>query len=631
MYFIDFLHLKSLFLLKRKNSLARVLYNHAAKLPYNRNIFYSVFLSLLYALIFTPFLIAAQSDTTRFAVIGDYGHAGSGERDVANLVKSWDPEFIITTGDNNYPDGAASTIDANIGQFYHNFIFPYTGTYGAGAATNRFFPTLGNHDWHTSDLKPYLDYFTLPGNERYYDFVVGSVHFFVIDSEESEPDGNSEDSVQGKWLREKLATATEQWKLVYFHHSPYSSGKHGSQEVMQWHFKEWGATAVLSGHDHTYERLIVNDFPYFVNGLGGVERYSFKKIVSGSQIRYNADFGAMLVQANSGNITFQFFNTDDNLIDSYSLTSTSSAGLVSPTNLHAANVFANEINLTWKDNSNDEGGFQIERCQSANCTNFAQIAQVGAGVINYVDASLLQDEYVYRVRAFNDTEISAYSNTAGASTNITAQLFSDDFEDGLIDSIKWNLGLFSRSLSNFEAEITVVEQNGQLIIKPLALKDGSLYNGYQSAKRWDLTKSSAVVEVAQTAENKAATIFSIGIDNSNWVSFRAKGDTLYLENRTNGITSRTSIDYDKTNHRFWRFRYNQTRDQIIFETSASGSNWDSQRTLSREIPISRILIELGAGTHEPVSQPGTAIFDNFRLINPYRRLKSRKLRNGNLL
>src|SRR5882724_11291597 len=92
----------------------------------------------------------AQSATIRFAVTGDYGDDTTAERDVANLVKSWNPDFVITVGDNNYPDGTASSIDANIGQYYHSFIFPYTGTYGDGATTNRFFPCLGNHDWVTT-------------------------------------------------------------------------------------------------------------------------------------------------------------------------------------------------------------------------------------------------------------------------------------------------------------------------------------------------------------------------------------------------------------------------------------------------------------------------------------------------
>ncbi|MBZ0159711.1 MAG: metallophosphoesterase, partial [bacterium] len=117
----------------------------------------------------------AQSASVRFAVIGDYGFAGQPEADVANLVKSWNPDFIITVGDNNYPSGAVSTIDNNIGQYYHDFISPYLGLWGPGATINRFFPSLGNHDWATTGAQPYLDYFTLPNNERYYDVVWGPV------------------------------------------------------------------------------------------------------------------------------------------------------------------------------------------------------------------------------------------------------------------------------------------------------------------------------------------------------------------------------------------------------------------------------------------------------------------------
>ena len=96
---------------------------------------------------------AAQAQCTRFAVIGDYGDAGEPEADVAALVKSWNPEFIITTGDNNYPSGAAETIDENIGQYYHEFI-SLPGTYGEGADTNRFFLSC-NHDWQAW-AQPYM-------------------------------------------------------------------------------------------------------------------------------------------------------------------------------------------------------------------------------------------------------------------------------------------------------------------------------------------------------------------------------------------------------------------------------------------------------------------------------------------
>ncbi len=259
--------------------------------------------------------------TMRFAVIGDYGSGSSNERDVANLVNSWNPDLVITMGDNNYSSGAASTIDKNIGQFYHQYIAPYQGTYGAGASTNAFWPSLGNHDWMTTNAAPYLSYFTLPGNERYYDFVQGPVHFYALDSDSHEPDGNSATSVQGQWLQTRLAQATEPWKLVYFHHAPYSSGaEHGSNTRLQWPFQAWGASAVLSGHDHDYERLLVNGFPYFVNGLGGESLYSFGPPVAGSQVRFTGDYGAMLVEAAADHLTFQFVTRANAVIDTYTIT-----------------------------------------------------------------------------------------------------------------------------------------------------------------------------------------------------------------------------------------------------------------------------------------------------------------------
>ena len=267
---------------------------------------------------FTP----VPAGVIRFAVIGDYGDNSQSEEDVASLINSWNPDFVITTGDNNYPLGEAATIDQNIGQYYHGFIYPYVGTYGAGATSNRFWPSIGNHDWDTGNVQAYQDYFTLPGNERYYDFIWGPVHFFVIDSDDREPDGNSSTSIQARWLQTQLMLSSSPWNVVYFHHPPYSSGlTHGSTLEMQWPYQAWGADAVLSGHDHEYERIILNDFPYFVNGLGGDNIYTFTTPVPGSEVRYNGDYGAMLVEASSSYMIFQFITRTGALIDTYALSS----------------------------------------------------------------------------------------------------------------------------------------------------------------------------------------------------------------------------------------------------------------------------------------------------------------------
>ncbi|HSO26501.1 MAG TPA: metallophosphoesterase [Anaerolineales bacterium] len=166
---------------------------------------------------------ATPDPSITFAIIGDFGLAGPAEADVAALIQSWQPDLIITTGDNNYPDGAAETIDANIGQYFHNFIAPYQGAYGPGADVNRFFPTLGNHDWNTAAAAPSLEYFTLPGNERYYDFVWGPVHFFALSSDSREPDGVGRSSVQAQWLQAALAASTAPWQVVYMHHPAHAS------------------------------------------------------------------------------------------------------------------------------------------------------------------------------------------------------------------------------------------------------------------------------------------------------------------------------------------------------------------------------------------------------------------------
>lgn len=257
----------------------------------------------------------------RFAVIGDFGTGDQAEADVAALVHSWSPDIVLTVGDDNYPSGEAQTIDRNIGAYYQDFIHPYTGAFGPGADENRFFPTLGNHDWYSAGAEPYLAYFTLPGNERYYEFTWGPVRFFALDSDPNEPDGVGQSSAQAAWLEQGLAASMSRWNIVYFHHPPYSSGIHGDTTWMQWPFAAWGADAVLAGHDHTYERLLVDGIPYFVDGLGGGPIYNFVNILPESQTRFNGGHGAMLATATDEEMDFAFYTIEGELIDSYTLRS----------------------------------------------------------------------------------------------------------------------------------------------------------------------------------------------------------------------------------------------------------------------------------------------------------------------
>jgi tartrate-resistant acid phosphatase type 5 len=269
-------------------------------------------------------ITASPSDCgegTRLAVIGDYGEAGRPEADVAALIDRWGVDAIVTAGDNNYLNGGADTIDANIGQYYHAYIAPYQGSYGAGAAENRFFPVLGNHDWYAPGAQPYLDYFTLPGNERYYTVRRGPIEFFMLDTSQNEPAGYSADSAQAQWLQQQLAASDAPWQIVVLHYPPYSSSaRHGSDRMVQWPYVTWGANVVIAGHDHLYERLQENGLPYFVNGAGGKDLYPFKPWpTAGSVVRYNQDYGAQLINATAQCLNLSFFSRADVLIDSVTL------------------------------------------------------------------------------------------------------------------------------------------------------------------------------------------------------------------------------------------------------------------------------------------------------------------------
>lgn len=255
-----------------------------------------------------------------FAVIGDYGSNSSDEAAVANMVRSWQPGYIITVGDNNYPDGSSSSIDANVGKYYHDYIFPYTGAYGSGASANQFFPSVGNHDYHVAGAVPYYNYFTLPGNERYYDFVKGDIHFYAINSNPEEPDGTSSTSVQALWLKNKLASSTSKWNIVFFHHPPYCSDSvHMNTSLyMAWPFQQWGADVVLAGHAHIYERILRKGITYFINGLGGESKFGyFPNPVEGSAVRYSDNYGAMKVEEKTDTLRFKFYSLGNVLVDDY--------------------------------------------------------------------------------------------------------------------------------------------------------------------------------------------------------------------------------------------------------------------------------------------------------------------------
>jgi len=59
--------------------------------------------------------------------------------------------------------------------------------------------------------------------------------------------------------------------------------------------------------------------PYVVNGAGGYELYAFGPPVAGSAVRFNADFGAMLVEADRKGAVFKFITRGGTVVDSFAV------------------------------------------------------------------------------------------------------------------------------------------------------------------------------------------------------------------------------------------------------------------------------------------------------------------------
>lgn len=240
------------------------------------------------------------------ANISDFGTEDSNEEAVANLVVAWKPDAIFTNGDNSQAD---NDYDDDVDYYYGSFV-----------DRGIFFPCPGNHDWDDGTLAAYFDYFSpVIGRKYYYKKQVGPLTLFMLDGNSVTPDGNTDDSYQGEWFAEQAEWCNTPWKVACIHQPPYSSSSvHGSTADSQWDFSEMDV--VFSGHDHLYERLVVDGVNYVVNGLGGQTKYSFAaEAVDGSVVRYNSAHGAGRLIATPTKLVWEFWNVYGALIDTFTL------------------------------------------------------------------------------------------------------------------------------------------------------------------------------------------------------------------------------------------------------------------------------------------------------------------------
>jgi len=92
-------------------------------------------------------------------------------------------------------------------------------------------------------------------------------------------------------------------------------------------------------------------------------------------------------------------------------------GLEAPMDLVATPISATRVDLSWTDRSSTELGFKIERAKGPSDI-FQQIAVVGTDITSFSDLSVAPaTNYYYRVRAYDATRNSSYSNEDWALTD----------------------------------------------------------------------------------------------------------------------------------------------------------------------------------------------------------------------
>jgi hypothetical protein len=253
-----------------------------------------------------PLLLPAEKGSVKFLAIGDTGTGSKQQHELARVMldyhKVFPYEFVIMVGDNMYGGEKAK-------DFKKKFEDVYRPLLDAGV---KFYASLGNHD---ESNQRFYEFFNMDGDE-YYRFERGGVSFYAVNS-------NYMDKRQIDWLESELTRDQSKWKIAFFHHPPYSSGKaHGSsddlREILEPLFIGRGVDVVFNGHEHFYERIKPqNGIHYFITGAGGkLRKGDVKKNSPLTAKAFDRDLSFMLVEIDDDTMHFQVVTRGREIVDS---------------------------------------------------------------------------------------------------------------------------------------------------------------------------------------------------------------------------------------------------------------------------------------------------------------------------
>ncbi len=217
------------------------------------------------------------------AVLGDSGFGDPVTSAIVQQMAERDPDFTLHTGDLVYrvhenPDPPTA------------FIQKLYDPLGPVLRKGPFYPVPGNHEYdrptYWQDEPYYMRAFPmLPpgvahgGEGAWYSFSYGEIQFVMLDSQVLF--GVPGLTTQEAWLEERLADDGYRYSVVVMHVPPYTVGRHSADSrrvASRWaeRFEAADVPLVLSGHDHNYQRFLVEETTYVVTGGGSAVTYPLR-------------------------------------------------------------------------------------------------------------------------------------------------------------------------------------------------------------------------------------------------------------------------------------------------------------------------------------------------------------------
>ena len=252
--------------------------------------------------------------SVKFAVIGDSGRGDQAQHEVAQQMIAWREKFeydlVLMLGDNIYDSHTPE-------DYVAKFEAPYRPLLEEGVT---FRAAIGNHD---DPAQIYYEKFNMEG-QRYYSFrrseisvagIAGAgVRFYALDS-------RSLDSEQLAWLEKGLEDSGSRWKIVFFHHPIYTSGRYASaarslRAALEPVLVAGDADIVLAGHEHFYERLEPQrGILYFISGAAGSLRPGDIRPTGLTAKGFDTDYSFMLMEATGDEVYFQAIAKSGQTVD----------------------------------------------------------------------------------------------------------------------------------------------------------------------------------------------------------------------------------------------------------------------------------------------------------------------------